>query len=79
MTQIGSTPQIQPNIIQNSPQDNAQKAVRQNVQAREEQTSPAPENKNFQKLAEDILAKRASGDAVQKPAIERGQVIDLLI
>jgi hypothetical protein len=77
--QIGQVPQYQPNIIQNSPQQNAQKTVQQQVQKQQTEITEQPKNENFQKLAEQVLAKRASGEAVQKLVADRGQVIDLLV
>lgn len=83
MTQIGQTPQLQPGLIQNSqpqPSSNQQKPVRQEAQSRGNTGGQDVDtNTNFQKLAEDILAKRASGEAVQRPAVERGQVLDIVV
>lgn len=80
MTPIGQAPQLQPNLIQSAPQQVSQKPVQQQQsQSKQNQSIEFSENKNFQKLAEDILAKRSSGEVTQKPAIERGQVLDLVI
>lgn len=82
MTPIGQTPPLQPGLIQNQPQSQTQKqpvrqdtAQRQETQGRDVLSS----NTNFQKLAEDILAKRAAGEATQRPAVERGQVLDIIV
>ena len=77
--QIGQTPLIQPNIIQNSQQNNAQKAVQRESVAPDTTNQSASQNQNFQKIAADILAARASGDATVKPTIDRGQVVDILV
>lgn len=82
MTPIGQAPQLQPNLIQTAvQQDSSQRQVQQQAQqARSETTSRASaETQNFQKLAEEVLAKRASGESVQRPAVERGQVLDMLV
>jgi len=78
--QIGSaTSQIQQNIIQNSPQQNAQKSVQREVKQELQNQSAGSGTENFQKLAQDILAKRAAGEAVIQPTIERGQVVDITV
>ena len=80
MNQIGQAPLLQPNLIQSTPQQSVPKPVQPQAQKAQNSSSPAQsENRNFQKLAEDVLAKRASGEAVQRPAVERGQVLDLLV
>ena len=80
MTSIGQVPQLQPNLIQSAPQQVSRQPVQsQTQQTRQDQSPDVSETKNFQKLAEQVLAKRASGEVVQKPAIERGQVLDLVV
>lgn len=78
--QIGQGPQIQTNIIQNSVQQNAQKAVIQKeTQPQAADSRPQGQNQNFQKLAEEILAQRSANTETVKPTIDRGQVVDLLV
>jgi hypothetical protein len=80
--QIGAAgPQIQQNVIQNSVQQNAKQAVEQKVRdnAPNQVKPQQDQNQNFQKLAEQVLANRANGTEVQKPSVERGQVVDLLV
>ena len=49
MTQIGQSTQYQPNIIQNSPQQNAQKTIQKQAQNEQKNSSPTSQNQNFQK------------------------------
>ena len=76
---IGSTPQIQPNTIQNSVQNNAQQSVQRQAQQPQREAVQAPQNQNFQQLAQEIIAQRASGETQQQQATQRGQVVDLLV
>jgi hypothetical protein len=79
--QIGQSQQIQPNIIQNSVQQNAQKIVQRDAQPKPQTVDSRPQgqNQNFQKLAEQILAQRSANTETVKPTIDRGQVVDLLV
>ena len=84
MTQIGQAPQFQPNVIRDSfQQPQKQPAKPQEKPIAEEKTLSSglqqQSNQNYQKLAQDILAKRAAGEAVQRSAVERGQVVNLLV
>lgn len=77
---IGSTPQITPNTIQNSMQNNAQQSVQRQTQQPQRDVAQAPQqNQNFQQLAQEIIAQRASGETQQQQATQRGQVVDLLV
>ena len=76
---IGSTPQIQPNIIQNSVQKNAQQAVQRDSQQPNAEVAQSNQNQNFQKLAQDIIAQRTNSTEISQQAAQRGQVVDLLV
>ena len=76
---IGPAPQIQPNVIQNSVQQNAQKAVQRDSDNTNGQVAQANANQDFVKLAQDIIAERASGVEVGSSSSDRGQVVDLLV
>ena len=82
---VGQGTFIQPNIIQDSLQQNAQKNIQTkvDVQSRtQDRSSTQVEvsgNSNFQKIAQDILAKRAENTESFKPAFERGQIVNLLV
>ncbi len=76
---IGSAPQIQPNIIQNSVQQNAQQAVKRQTQQSSAPVAQAQQNQNFQQIAQDIIAQRTSSAEVSQQANQRGQVVDLLV
>lgn len=76
---IGSTSQVSANIIQNNGQRNTDQTVRREQQQPSQTTVQATKSaENYQKIAEDIIAKRASGQAQQQSPI-RGQVVDLLV
>lgn len=82
---VGQGTFIQPNIIQDSPQQNAQKNIQTKVdvqtRAQDKGTTQVEVsgNSNFQKIAQDILAKRAENTETFKPAVERGQIVNLLV
>lgn len=82
---IGQTPQIQPNVIQQNAQQNAQRSVNRDAQQGSSNNSSrevaqAQSNQNFQQLAQDIIASRAEAPVSGgNAAPQRGQVLDILV
>ena len=93
INQVGGAPQFPNNILQPNTQN---AAVQQNPQDKRAennkpqqnraaettsaQKSNESQNKNFQQIAEQVLANRAGqGDSSFKPAAERGAIIDISV
>ena len=90
----GGNTQFPNNILQSgvqqstvNPQNQLEKRaeenkIQQNRSAETANTQNAKQgsaNKNFQNLAESILAKRQGGDQQLEPAIQRGSVLDITV
>ncbi|PCI00991.1 MAG: hypothetical protein COB76_02305 [Alphaproteobacteria bacterium] len=93
INQAGGAPQFPNNILQsgqqnagiqqNSPDKRAQENKPQQNRAAEAtapQQSNESQNKNFQDIAESILAQRAeNSDSQLTPAVERGVIVDITV
>jgi hypothetical protein len=80
--QINPFIQPLPARVQENVQQNADQNLRNSSSGKQRtELSETSQNEtaNFQKLAQNILEQRASGEVTQKPAIERGQVLNILV
>ena len=77
--QIGSVPQFQPGVVQQKVQQQTTQPAKPDVKAPSAEVAQANQNQNFQKLAQDIIAKRADAPVESQPAQGRGQIVNLLV